>query len=136
MIKTQNEFVPDEAEIKVFKMFERKIDGKISYSAIIETTAKVYEDIIIGEKLSIGVNRCNVFENIYISRYNKCLGFNHMASVCTKKLACLKCNGEHQVKDCTEVTKFIICSLAAAKFNLQLDTNHQGNSVNCKIYHR
>lgn len=136
-LKMQNDCIPDDAELKVIKTMERTIDEKTTYSAIIETSAKVYDDVVQRGKLSIGWDMCKVFEYIYIARCYKCMGFNHMAKVCTKKQACLKCSGEHQIKDCTsENTKCINCSLAATKLNLPMDTNHQANSMKCTIFQR
>lgn len=136
-IKNQNEHVPDDANLSVIKIFERKLDKGTSYSAVIETDPEVFRQIIKSDKLSIGWDRCKVYEHIYVSRCYRCLGYNHIAKVCTRKQACIRCGGEHEFKDCmSDSEKCINCLTAASKLNLHLDVNHRATSMECSILQR
>lgn len=136
-IKKQNTFVTETATIKVIKTLENTRYTNTNYTVIIETDTATYNEIIKHEKLSIGWDRCRVFEHIYISRCYRCLGFNHSSKVCTKKQACIKCGGEHERKDCTsDDVKCINCLNAVMKLDLSLDVEHEAYSSECTVWRR
>lgn len=108
-----------------------------TYTVIIETDVETYNVIVEHEKLSIGWDRCRVFEHVYISRCFRCLGFNHSSKVCTKKQACIKCGGEHERKECTsDEVKCINCMRAVEKLELELDVSHEAYSNECTVWKR
>lgn len=136
-IKKQNTFVPETATIKVVKTMENTRYTNTNYTVIIETDTATYNEIIKHEKLSIGWDRCRVFEHIYITRCYRCLGFNHSSKVCTKKQACIKCGGEHERKDCTSADVTCInCANAVMKLDLTLDVKHEAYSSECTVWKR
>lgn len=74
-LKKQNEFIPNEADIKVIKKIEYKNETLSRYTIIIEFDEDTYENIIKNEKISIGWD-CLVFERLYVMRCLKCVGYN------------------------------------------------------------
>lgn len=137
-IKTQNTFIKNSADIKLVKMINMtKKRNSENYTAIIQTDAETYVDIMKQEKLSIGWDRCRVFEHTYIVRCFKCLGFNHISKVCTKIQLCVKCGGEHDQHEClSNETKCANCIIAVSKLGIKLDIYHHANSMECCVLQR
>lgn len=136
-IRKQNKFVSADAKLLVVKTLKHTRNDSTNYTLIIETDIDTFNTIIKQEKLSIGWDRCRVFEHFYVSRCYKCLGFNHSAKVCTKKQACIKCGGEHERKDCTsETMKCINCVNAMSRLNIELDVDHEAYSTDCTVWKR
>lgn len=134
-IKKQNDFVPEKAELKVKKTIEHtNKDGRMHYTVIIEVDQVTYQQIITHDKLSIGWDRCRIFEHIFIMRCYQCLGFNHSSKVCTKKQACFRCGGEHERKSCTsDQIKCVNCSFAVSTLGLNIDAGHEAYSPDCAV---
>lgn len=136
-IKKQNDFISNTTDIKVIKMYEVKKKDEIKYTAIIESDTETIHQILNSEKLSIGWDRCRVFDHVYILRCYRCLGFNHISKVCTRKQLCIKCGGEHEKKDCkSNETKCANCVNAAKSLNITLDINHEAYSMDCSVFKR
>lgn len=133
-IKKQNDFINKNAEFKVIKMLETKKGRYTEYCAIIETDANSFDRIIQNEKISIGWDRCKVYEHIFVSRCFKCLGFSHAAKDCNRTQACINCGGEHNKKDCTvNEPNCVNCSWAVKNLNIKLDTKHSSLSIICPV---
>lgn len=138
-IKKQNSYIPQEADIKIIKQINMKKlpSTDDNFTVILECDSKTSCDIINNEILSIGWDRCRVFEYTYVLRCFKCLGFNHTSKVCTKDQTCAKCSGNHMQKDCTSnEIKCVNCTLAVSKLNISLDVHHQANSMECSVLQR
>lgn len=137
LIFKQNDHVNSNSNIKLITVIEKPKIKPTHYTYIFETDPKTYSAIINNGKLSIGWDRCRVFENIYISRCFKCLGFNHKAVDCTKSKVCLKCAENHDVKECTSTkTECVNCKWAVENLKLKLKTDHQANSLECSVLQR
>lgn len=133
-IKSQNEYM-EKSNIKVLTKFDCKKNN--GYGAIIEIENECYNQIMRGEKLKIGWCVCKVFECIDVRRCFKCCGYNHKSSVCKNRIACLKCGGEHIMKDCKAKNCVCInCKVAVDKLNIKIDIFHPAYSLNCPIYKR
>lgn len=130
-IKKQNEFIPSSSNFKCIKLIQTP---RANYTYIIETDPATYNLIISNEKLSIGWDRCRVFENIYVRRCFKCLGFNHKSDECSKEKVCLKCSGHHDIKQCQSTkVECVNCKWAVENLRITLDVNHQANSYECPV---
>lgn len=79
LIFKQNDHVNSNSNMKLITVIDKPKIQPTHYTFIFETDPKTYSAIINNGKLSIEWDRCRVFENIYISRCFKCLGFNHKA---------------------------------------------------------
>lgn len=136
-IKKQNEFVNKKAVFKVIKIMEATKRRFPDFTAVVETDIDTYENILKNERLSIGWDRCRVFEHVYVNRCYKCLGFNHTANTCSNKKACSKCAEEHEMKDCnSDQTKCVNCLWAVKNLNIRLEVNHNAFSNECVVLQR
>lgn len=134
-IMTQNDFIKN-GSLKVISKFENKI-RKGSYEAIVECDSENFVAIINNEKLSIGWNSCRVKEYVNVKRCFRCCGYNHVASKCKNKKACLNCGEDHVAKECTANKSVCVnCKIAVEKFKLNLDINHPAWSKECSVYKR
>lgn len=137
MLKTmreQNEFLKN-SEIKIKAIFENKKQN--DFGAILEMDNESYNKIINGEKIKIGWCRCRVFECIDVRRCYKCCGYQHRSSQCKNRLSCLKCGGEHLMKDCSARNSVCVnCKTAVEKLNVKLDIFHPAYSFTCPVYKR
>jgi len=131
-IKAQNEFLKNR-DVKVITIFENKKDRK--FGAILEIEKEFYNELTNGEKLKIGWCRCRVVECVDIRRCFKCCGYNHKSRQCKNRLACLKCGGEHLMKDCGARNNVCVnCKVAVEKLNVRLDIFHPAYSTQCPVY--
>lgn len=137
MLKTmreQNEFLMN-SEIKIKTIFENKKHN--DFGAILEMDNESYNKILTGEKIKIGWCRCRVFECVDVRRCYKCCGYNHRSSQCKNRLSCLKCGGEHLMKDCSARNYVCVnCKIAVEKLNVKLDIFHPAYSFACPVYKR
>lgn len=89
------------------------------------------------KRISIGWNRCIVYEVIRVKRCFKCQGYNHISENCRNKKSCRNCGDEHDMKECECVYKKCVnCVTINEKFNTQFAYNHSSNDPNCPIFLR
>ena len=82
-----------------------------------------------GNKITIGLATCKIYDRFHIKRCNICQHFGHYMKDCPNpnEHTCGKCGGEHSTKDCTDGnTKCINC----VRKNIE-DTNHCAYSYKC-----
>ena len=90
-LKKQNDHLKEAQELKVIKIFENKNRKPETYCAIIEVQYDTFAKIMATQKVNIAGDRCKVYEYVNLRRCYKCLGYNHIASNCTKNKLCPKC---------------------------------------------
>lgn len=132
-LKVQNRTVED-AELRVVSTF-----GKSTFNAVIEMDCDSFNKVMSNDrrKLNIGWSSCIVKEYVDLMKCYNCQGFNHTAKACTRKKACKKCAGEHDVAACkSTVIRCTNCNNANKRLNLNLRTDHVAGSDNCKVTER
>jgi hypothetical protein len=130
-MKKQNECIKD-AELKVLHVFEVKYNE--TYGAIIESDPKSFNILMEKKTIVIGMDACNVTESLSVLRCYKCCGYNHKSNTCKNKKACLRCGGEHEIKECSsDRNECINCKVATKKFGLTIDCNHPAWSGMCTV---
>lgn len=133
-IKKQNEFVKD-AEMKVLHLFENKYNE--TYGAIVEVDPRSFNVLMKEQKIVIGGDKCHITESLSVLRCYKCCGYNHKSTTCKNKKACLRCGGEHEIKECTTSrAECINCKVAAEKFGSKFDCDHPAWSKTCAVLRR
>lgn len=130
-VKQLSELTKD-ADIKVLHVF--KVTYNETYGAIIELDSKSFNVLMTKKKIIIGSNLCDVTESLSVLRCYKCCGYNHKSNTCMNKRACLRCGGEHIIKECM-ATKIesINCKTVAEKLNLNIDCGHRAWSKSCTV---
>ena len=83
-----------------------------------------------GDKLSVDLTICNVFDHFHVRRCNQCQGYHHFKDTCTKPPRCGNCAGDHQTEDCTSA----VVKCANCVDNKYEDTSHKASDPNCKSY--
>lgn len=130
-LKQQNEFLKV-AEMKVLHTYE--IKNNETFGAIIEVDPKTFNVLITAGEVSIGMNTCKITECINVLRCYKCCGYNHKANLCKNKKACLRCGGEHELKECEAIhSECINCKTVAQRLKLNIDLNHPAWSRVCPV---
>lgn len=120
--------------LKVLKTYSDKNTRNESYNAIVEMSTEAMEEIIQKNRINIDWDECKVHQYIQVKRCYKCLGFNHMAKTCNKKLACSKCAGEHSINECdSESLNCINCIEFNMKNNVNINTGQHAFSRECQI---
>lgn len=134
-IMTQNDFIKN-GSLKVISMFENK-KRKGSYEAIVECDNVNYVTIMNSGKINVGWNSCKTKEHGNVTRCFRCCGYNHIASKCKNKKACLNCGDDHVAKECTANESVCInCKIAVEKFKIKININHPAWSKECSVYKR
>lgn len=133
-MRNQNELLRD-ADMKVLRVFDIKYNE--SYGAIIEVEPKAFNIILSEKVIVIGMNTCDVTECISVLRCYKCCGYNHKSNVCRNKKACLRCGGEHEIRECkAKRSECVNCKRVLEKHSLDLDLNHPAWSKICPTLKR
>ena len=61
--------------------------------------------------------------------------YDHAAKNCKRKNACLKCGGQHILRDCkSERSECVNCKNVVNKLQLKIDVNHPAWSKECATY--
>lgn len=89
----------------------------------------------VADALNVINKQCAPKDN---STYADKVKFNEpVVQECTKKMACKRCSGEHNVSECkSKVHKCTNCCNANKKLNLRLNVNHMAGSDKCKVTER
>ncbi len=133
-VKSQNEHLID-AEMKVICVYETK--NAESFSSIVEVKNQTFNTLMSKSKIKIGMNVCNVYEFVNVTRCYKCCGYNHKANVCKNNKACLRCGGDHNIKECeANKNECVNCKRTGEKLKLNLYLNHLVWSRECPIYQK
>lgn len=133
-IKNRNELMK-EAKVKVVHVFEVKFNE--TYEAIVEVDPKTFDVLMKEKTIAIGTDICDVTESLTVLRCYKCCGYNHKSNTCKNKKACLRCGGEHVVKECKATkNECINCKVAAEKFNIEINCSHPAWSKSCTVLQR
>lgn len=118
--------------INVLKIYSNKNTREESFNAIIECESEMAERFLNARKISVAWDMCRVFTYVRLMRCFKCLGFNHLATNCKKKIACNKCGGEHKVEECqSNEMACISCVEHVKNTNEDIPTNHHAFAHNC-----
>lgn len=139
-LKEQNECIKN-SKMKCVRVYEKSaLKSKVKlYNAIVEIDTDGFNKLMEVQKVSLGWNRCRVYDCINVKRCFKCLGFNHKSTECSLNQVCAKCLGSHKKEDiCQEVNKVmcINCIRVNKKLSLNIDTEHYTFSRECPVYIR
>ncbi len=133
-IKKHNESMKD-ADVKVLHVFEVKHNE--TYGAIIELDSRSFNALMTKNKVVIGPDICNITESVSVLRCYNCCGYNHKSNICKNKKACLRCGGEHVVRECKATkNECVNCKIASEKLRLDIDWNHPAWSKSCTVLQR
>ncbi len=133
-IKESNEFGKD-SEMKVLHVYEVKYNE--TFGAIIEVDVKTFNHCIRAKKISVGRDVCNVTESVNVLRCYKCCGYNHKSNICRNQKACLRCGGQHEMKECRATNyECINCKVANEKMSVNIDCNHPAWSRLCTVWQK
>ena len=103
------------------------------FQAFVNVT-KVFREGLnhFGNKVSIGLGTCKIYDRYYIKRCNNCQHFGHYMKECPTQNAhvCGNCTSNHYTNDCTSSeTKCINCVR-----NGMEKTDHKANSYSCPSF--
>lgn len=133
-IKKQNESIKD-GHMKVLHVFNVKYNE--TYGAIVEVDAKSFDVLVKKKRVFIGTDICKVMESVSVLRCFKCCGYKHRADTCRNNKACLRCGGEHIIKDCKATKSVCInCKTLVEKRNLDINWTHSAWSRECTVLQR
>lgn len=131
IIKKKLEWCEGEV-IKILKVYSDKNTRKERYNAIAEVSTPVMDEMIGLGRMNIEWDECKIHQYVQVKRCYKCLGFNHMAQTCKNKLACSKCAGEHNARECTAQTmKCVNCTTYNIRNKENVDTCHHAFARDC-----
>ena len=121
--------IEEEDDFKLVKEMEAR--GQGLKHCIIRCTPMIRKKIFErGDKLATLYESCRVYDSYLVYQCYKCQGFGHSATKCNNTQVCVKCSGNHMLKDCNENSvKCINCTNQA-----KTDTKHKASSSECPLY--
>lgn len=130
----------DLSEIKHFKIVKmNKTSGQKfnTVSAICEIDSETFQKIMRWGKLNIEWEVCKVVEHVDILRCFKCCAYGHRSNDCSSTKICVRCAGDHDVKECSsENVKCINCVKLNSERKLNINVDHAAWSTDCPVYKR
>lgn len=85
-------------------------------NAVIEVPPEIRTEILNQGRIYIGWSACRVSDHLRVVQCFRCLSFGHTAKDCKATAAsCGFCNGEHEMRDCTDKTVLNCHSCLGAK---------------------
>lgn len=136
-LKIRNPFLTD-SNMNVLRRENVKRNGMIIdgvFNMVLEVDGESYEKIMTEKKLKHHFEVYRVVDSIYIRRCYQCWGFNHHRIDCKNDLACPKCAGNHEAKECNNETKKCInCIKFNERVGTSLDFNHDVWSSQCGVF--
>lgn len=100
-LKTQNaEVFGSGSECRVLHFWPTRKNTDI-LQATIQVDLATYRKSLEAKSVLIGLNWCQVYDDMTAVRCYKCNGFNHTKTKCRGSLTCPLCSGDHEMKSCT-----------------------------------
>uniref|UniRef100_A0ABD2VUW3 Pre-C2HC domain-containing protein n=1 Tax=Trichogramma kaykai TaxID=54128 RepID=A0ABD2VUW3_9HYME len=111
----RNQLTPGSLNIvHTFKQRNNKI------AALAQVTGESYTKIMNSGYIFVGYQNCKVYDYFNLSTCKNCCGYNHSDRICRevfkRPIACYKCAGNHEAKDCQSSTKACINCRSANKY--------------------
>lgn len=133
-MKSQNVDLFDEASMIKVTDTKKRRDGQ-SGSAILQLDLLSFKKVMKLQRVSIGWNRCRVYEQLNVLRCYKCNEYGHIAKDCTSEsYVCALCTGNHKLEECqSKELKCVNCVKARVNLNINIDVNHSAFSSKCPI---
>lgn len=98
---------------------------------LLDVDANSKQWLLDRKKICIDFERYRVVEFVSITRCFRCQEFGHYASGCKGTQHCVKCAGEHDIKDCKETqVKCYNCYFESASGAC----DHRADSPDCQVY--
>lgn len=122
------------SNVEIVEVRDQKQQKKCT--ATLRVDLETFKRVMVSERLSVGWNRCRVFEHVNVLRCYRCSEFaNHIASQCkAPEFVCGVCSGSHSTTLCiTNERKCINCMKANEMLNMRNDVNHSSLSMECPV---
>lgn len=117
------------------KVFVTKANSWGQKMAIVTLPAPDAEKILKNGRIKIGWINCRVRAKAIVSKCFKCLGYGHIARMCTgpdRSQVCLRCGGEgHKASSCHATPSCVLCSSDGSASE---DSNHVLGSSHCRAF--
>lgn len=120
--------------VKVIRVPGRKFNA---VSIICEIDSETFQQVMRRGKLNIEWEVCTVVEHVNVLRCFNCCAYGHRSNDCTKNKKCVKCAGDHDVKDCSsDDEKCINCVTLNIERKLNINVDHPAWSRDCPVFKR
>lgn len=134
-IKNQNDFFSkgDQIEIAVLKPNKKKT----AQNCVLRCNGTAFKKMIHIGKVYIGLRRCEINENVTVTRCYKCLKFNHKSKDCkyTGPDKCSFCVDSHHYTRCKSQEKTCInCVESNRKYGTSYPTSHSALDKDCELF--
>ena len=134
VIRINSDIFDPNSVCKVLKFWPTKKKPDV-YQAILQVDKISYDRLISSGGLFVGYDYCYTFDAVELNRCFNCNSLGHSSYVCTQKICCPRCSGDHNVKNCTAANlKCINCVKSAEKDKTTLDTGHAAWDTRCPTY--
>lgn len=90
---------------------------------------EVAQFLIKKRRICIDLERYRVVGFVPIIRCFNCQTFGHIASKCEKETKCVKCAGEHLLRDCNVDSEMCVNCMSVT--DLDIDADHRADSPDC-----
>ncbi|XP_013140700.1 PREDICTED: uncharacterized protein LOC106105027 [Papilio polytes] len=131
--KTLIEDIPAEQQyIKIIRRTKGRND--VLTNAIMEVDPKIWR-ALVDQRIRVGYQVLVAYDQSPIVQCYKCLGFGHMARVCTEKVTCGYCADLHDTRDCPRREVPPQC-INCCKDGKTLTPSHPAYSSECPLWQK
>ncbi|KAH7954117.1 hypothetical protein HPB49_015636 [Dermacentor silvarum] len=127
----QNNLPCSTKEVKVNKTWR----GKYGKTAIISLSLQAFEALKGRTHLTIGWDRCPMYDNTFVPRCTFCAKYGHTQRWCQARVAkCTECGGGHHFKECRK-NDYECCACTEEGLDPE-QASHSMMSVNCPTFQK
>lgn len=119
----------DEGVFEIIKKIPTK-SGKVNW--LVGVRGGLSRILISRRRICIDMERYRVVDFIPVVRCFNCQEFGHTAVKCEKDSKCVKCAGQHNLKDCN--VDDVTCSNCLHSSNTDIDVFHRADSSECPYF--
>ena len=122
---------------EVMSVRRQKSNDKFYSTVRVSNHIREHIEQYLGNRLYVGMSRCEVYDHFYIKRCNRCQQFNHYKDHCkAPSPTCAICSLAHETTECKEKDKekFVPSCVNCKKSGRSNGYSHEASSRECYSY--
>ena len=122
---------------EVMSVRPQKSNNKFYSTVRVSNHIREHIEQYLGNRLYVGMSRCEVYDHFYVKRCNRCQQFNHYKDHCRgPSPTCAICSLDHETTECNEKNKenFVPSCVNCKKSGCSNGYSHEASSRECYSY--
>ena len=132
-LRKQNSIFMDDEHFKI--TYIKNIEHKSTKTLYAECSPKLFHSLMASKRVYLGWQRYVVYKDMSVLKCYKCQLYHHKGNDCKNRIACGKCAGEHDIKQCQSETKECVnCKISNEKYGTEHNIAHKAGEWSCPSF--